>query len=174
MLGARLHDSLLCTLSSGGNGGSGRGSSDGSGTLLLLELLSTTKAALRCLAVAEGCGLQLGSGRDAEQQRQRFVGSLLCTPYSSASQSHTGLRLLWELVVHQPGSCAMAAPRACDILLWCLAPPLPELQHLLLGHAAEACPAEELAGQLLVAKAGSADGARSCIDPSPFWRVSRE
>jgi len=146
----------------------------------LLQLLSTSKAALRCLAVAEGCGLRLPlpDGTAAAQQRQRFVDALLCKPYGStcppgASHRLTGLRLLWQLVVCQPGACASAAPRACAILLWCLAPPFPELQQLLSAQAADACPAEELARQLCASQAGGVHGTEHRFVASPYWQVRR-
>ncbi|KAL4425303.1 hypothetical protein ABPG75_009319 [Micractinium tetrahymenae] len=161
LLGMQLHASLLSALA---------GNSSCSGASQLLQLLSTSKAALRCLSVAARCKLPLGAGQVAEgEERKGFVAALLCTPYSGANAAGIGptcLRLLWQLAVQQAGACGPAARRACDILLWCLPPPFPELEGLLQSQAAVSCPPDELAQQLQ--QAGSTPGAGRAA--SPFWR----
>lgn len=159
----RLHAALTAALAGGG------GCSDAA---QLLQLLTTSKAALRCLTVAARCGLLLVAEQATEaQQQERFVNALLCTSYSAAGtacREPTSLRLLWKLAVQQPGACAPAARKACDILLWCLPPPLPGLEGLLREQTDQDCPAAELAAGLQPAGSGAGSGGVA----SPFWRVS--
>jgi hypothetical protein len=153
-----------------------------------MQLLSTTKASLRCLEVASGGGLALGgagakaahsSAGDADVQQ--FIEALLCTAHPSSataaassisgSDSTAGaantLQLLWQLAVQQPGISSVAARRAHDILLWSLAPPLAHLQAMLLGPAVEACCVAELASHVGLLASGTCNA-----QPSPFCLVS--
>ena len=184
VLGHCLRGSLREVLSSGsGSGSSGNSSSNESARLM--QLLSTTKASLRCLEVASGGGLALaGAGGKAapssaaNQRVQQFIEALLCTahPSSAAASSNSGsdstagaantLQLLWQLAVQQPGISSVAARRAHDILLWSLAPPLEHLHAVLPEPAVQACCMAELASHVALLASGS------CItQPSPFCLV---
>lgn len=147
MLAECLHRSLVGTLP-GHSGGAG------SSTLSLLQVLSTTKASLRCLELAAASGLQL-SGSGFEDGVRCFVQKVLCTSAPSGAHADapacTALQLLWRLAVQHNGLNSVAARKACDILLWALAPPVPGLRHILLGPLAAACSAAELTARLSAA-----------------------
>lgn len=126
----------------------------GTSTLALLQLLSTTKAALRCLELAAASGLQLETG-SIKSRVHTFVQGLLCTWQPSGAHANapdcTALQLLWRLVVQHSTLSCVAARKACDILLWTLAPPMPDLQRTLIKPLAAACSAAELAAKLTAA-----------------------
>lgn len=185
MLGAALSSALSAVLQFGSGGSSDSDSDSGSNSMRLLHVLTTTKAALRCLEVARASSLQLSceDGADgAEAQEQRFAAALLST--CSAAGSNEGssggdsfnqqaapyntLQLLWQLVAGQAGSHA-AAHKACGLLRWCLDCPSAHLQPVLSPPAAAlvASRLPELLAQLEAAAAQPLS--RTCRPSALCW-----
>jgi hypothetical protein len=138
------------------------------GMLRLLSLLSTAKAALRCLEIAQSTGLALtGPEINVKGGPAAFVEQLLLTPARPGCLPL--LDQLWELSIRWHGAGSAVARKACDILLWAVQAPIPAARDSLRRSVAQMCSPARLAVCLRSLEGVPRIGA---FKPSPFATVS--